>query len=113
MGKSKIKNPSASSTAGENGPTVIEAAVESDKMRVKSDANRKKNLAAAQNVPQIKSMGESCAKSPACMPSEIAGTIMMFPNQANGEKVLKWWIKNGAVASVAQSVTYVGSMVNA
>ena len=113
MGKSKMRKPKASNTAGENGPTVMEAAAESERMRVRRDAKRKKNLAAAQNVSQIKSMGDSCAKSPACMPSEIAGTMMMFPNQANGESVLKWCIKNGAVASVAQSVTNVGSIANA
>ena len=89
MGKIKIRNPSASSTAGENGPTVIEAAAESERILVKSEASRKKNLAAAQNVPLIKSIGESCAKRPACMPSEIAGTMMMFPNHAKGESVLK------------------------
>ena len=105
MGKSKIRMPKASNNVGENGPTVIEAAAESESIRVKSEANRKKNLAASQNVSQIKSTGESCAKSPACMPSEIAGTMMMFPNQANGESVLKWCMRNGAVASVAQSVT--------
>ena len=59
IGRSKIMNPSASNTAGENGPTVIEAAALSESIRVRSDAKRKKNRAAAQNVPQIKSKGES------------------------------------------------------
>ena len=69
---------------------MTDACEESESIRVRSDASRKKKLAASQNVSRRKSIGERSANSPACMPHEIAGTMNMFPSQAKGDSVLKW-----------------------
>lgn len=88
-GNMRKRHDKSSKMEGPSGPTVTDACAESESWRVSNDASRKKKLAALQNVSRTKSMGESSAKRPACIPHEIAGTTTIFPSQAKGESVLK------------------------